>query len=91
MYSSATDIVILPYFNYFYDTSFIQSIDIIGLIIITYDVAPCRPTKSKNFPNLIKYFSFVAGDFIAYRYNTHGSDFDCDDTIFSHFYYGRTH
>src|SRR5215217_3839771 len=32
----------------------------------------CR--KSKNFPNLIRYFSFVAGDFMAYRYNVHGSN-----------------
>ena len=33
-----------------------------------------RLRKSKNFPNLIKYFSFVAGDFMAYRYNVHGSN-----------------
>jgi hypothetical protein len=25
--------------------------------------------KPRNFPNLIRYFSFVAGDLIAYRYN----------------------
>ena len=33
-----------------------------------------RLRKSKNFPNIIKYFSFVAGDFIVYRYSVHESN-----------------
>ena len=57
-----------------------------------------RFRKFKNFSNLIKYFSFVAGDFMAYKYNVHGSNpilsivtvgdndspsFSCSLTLFS--------
>ena len=42
---------------------------------LSSSVSPSRRwIKSKNFPNLIKYFSFVAGDFMAYRYNVHESN-----------------